>query len=63
MRLRGIDNARKAEMEDINSYEQKRPTLKRRTEEGGEPGDIGDDIPEKRRPTLKRPAEQDPEQQ
>ena len=60
-RLQSIENAKEAEQDEINSYEQKRPTLKRRT-----PGSDGDDTggedggsaPEQRRPTLKRP---DPE--
>jgi predicted Zn-dependent protease len=55
-RLQSIDNAQKAEVEDINSYEQKRPTLKRRSEQGGDAGDTGD-APERRRPTLKRPTD------
>lgn len=53
-RLLAIDNAQKAEQEEINSLEQKRPTLKRRTE--GDDGE-GTDMPEKRRPTLKRPTD------
>lgn len=61
-RLLSIDNAQKAE-EEAGVEEQKRPTLKRRTE-GGEPGESGgDDEPKKSRPTLKRPndpPEQDP---
>ncbi len=56
-RLLEIDNAQKAEQDEINSLEQKRPTLKRRTD--GEGGDDTDNMPEKRRPTLKRPT--DPE--
>jgi predicted Zn-dependent protease len=57
-RLQSIDNAQKAETDEINSYEQKRPTLKRRTEDGEGAGGTEDDggaAPEKRRPTLKRP--------
>ena len=62
-RLQDIENAQKAEMDDINSYEQKRPTLKRRTE-GGDGSDSGDDgeAPERKRPTLKRPTDPDPEE-
>jgi predicted Zn-dependent protease len=56
-RLLEIDNAQKAEQDEINSLEQKRPTLKRRTD--GDGGDDTDNMPEKRRPTLKRPT--DPE--
>ncbi len=56
-RLLEIDNAQKAEQDEINSLEQKRPTLKRRT--GGDDGDGTESDPEKRRPTLKRPT--DPE--
>jgi len=60
-RLQSIDNAQKAEMDEINSYEQKRPTLKRRSEQGedGDSGDVDGQIPEKRRPTLKRPSDPD----
>lgn len=54
-RLLAIDNAQQAEQEEINSLEQKRPTLKRRTEGGDDTGASE----EKRRPTLKRPT--DPE--
>jgi predicted Zn-dependent protease len=60
-RLKAIDNAQKADIEEINSYEQRRPTLKRKTPGGGEEGGTGEDgeaAPERRRPTLKRP---DPE--
>lgn len=70
-RLQSIDNAQKSE--DANfAKEQKRPTLKRRTEGGGgqEPTDTGsggdDDEgtqPKKSRPTLKRPSDPDPEGQ
>lgn len=56
-RLLAIDNAQKAEQDEINSLEQKRPTLKRRTT--GDGGDDGDSMPEKRRPTLKRPTDTD----
>jgi predicted Zn-dependent protease len=60
-RLLAIDNAQKAE-EATGAQEQKRPTLKRRTEGGGqEPGsggsDDGSDTPKKSRPTLKRPSD------
>jgi beta-barrel assembly-enhancing protease len=62
-RLQSIDNAEKSE-ESSGTQEQKRPTLKRRTEGGGqEPGDTGgtggDDgsTPKKSRPTLKRPSD------
>jgi predicted Zn-dependent protease len=62
-RLQSIDNAQKSE-DASNSPEQKRPTLKRRTEEGGKPDDTGGEegTPKKTRPTLKRPTDQaDPE--
>ena len=55
-RLQSIAETQKAEMEEINSYEQKRPTLKRKTE--GDDG-TGQDEPEQRRPTLKRPSDPD----
>jgi beta-barrel assembly-enhancing protease len=63
-RLQSIDNAEKSE-EATSARDQKRPTLKRRTEGGGqEPGDSGgndgDDgstTPKKSRPTLKRPTD------
>ncbi len=57
-RLQSIDNAEKAE-ESTGTPEQKRPTLKRRTEGGGqEPGDTGGgDEGSKKRPTLKRPTD------
>lgn len=58
-RLLAIDNAQKAEQDEINSLEQKRPTLKRRTD--GDDGDGTGSEPEKRRPTLKRPTD-DPEE-
>jgi beta-barrel assembly-enhancing protease len=67
-RLLAIDNAQKSE-EATGTQEQKRPTLKRRTDGGGEPGDSGgtgtDDgsgSPKKSRPTLKRPSDP-PDQQ
>jgi len=58
-RLLAIDNTEKAESE-ATTDEQKRPTLKRRTNTDGggrEPSDPndGDDAPAKTRPTLKRP--------
>jgi len=56
-RLQAIDNAQKAE-DDAGVSEQKRPTLKRRTNDDGtaNPGDEGgDDSPKRSRPTLKRP--------
>jgi predicted Zn-dependent protease len=59
-RLQSIDNAQKSE-DSVNNPEQKRPTLKRRTEEGGkQPEDTGGDdgTPKKTRPTLKRPTDQ-----
>ncbi len=62
-RLQSIDNAEKAE-ESTGTPEQKRPTLKRRTEGGGqEPGDTGggDEGSKKTRPTLKRPSDTDPQ--
>ncbi|MDM7997021.1 MAG: M48 family metallopeptidase [Acidobacteriota bacterium] len=62
-RLQSIDNAQKSE-EGSGAKEQKRPTLKRRTEGGGgqepsEGGDDGDSSPKKSRPTLKRPTDPD----
>jgi beta-barrel assembly-enhancing protease len=64
-RLQSIDNAEKSEDANV-AKEQKRPTLKRRTDDGKEPadtgsdGDDGDNAPKKSRPTLKRP-EPEPE--
>ncbi len=60
-RLQSIDDAQKAG-ELLGLPEQKRPTLKRRTTEGGgqepgEPGEDGDSSPKKSRPTLKRPGD------
>ncbi len=59
-RLQSIDNAQKSE-ESNTSKEQKRPTLKRRTEDGTpDPNDTGGDdssAPKKSRPTLKRPSD------
>ena len=62
-RLQNIDNAQKSEKKEINSYEQKRPTLKRRTEQGdgSDSGDGEENAPEKKRPTLKRPTDPDSE--
>jgi hypothetical protein len=63
-RLQSIDNAQKSE-EATGAKEQKRPTLKRRTNTDGggqEPagtGDDGDSTPKKTRPTLKRPTDPD----
>jgi len=60
-RLQSIDNAEKSEDKKNVKPDQKRPTLKRRTEGGGqEPGDTGggdDGSPKKTRPTLKRPSD------
>lgn len=70
-RLQSIDNAQKSEDANL-AKEQKRPTLKRRTDtgtggEGGDErptldtgGDDEDSAPKKSRPTLKRPT--DPEE-
>ncbi len=63
-RLQAIDNAQKSE-DTGEAPDQKRPTLKRRTTEGGDqgPGETDDDgqsAPKKSRPTLKRPADTDP---
>jgi len=58
-RLQSIDNAQKSEDKNI-AKEQKRPTLKRRTEDGApDPNDTGgeDSSPKKSRPTLKRPSD------
>jgi beta-barrel assembly-enhancing protease len=60
-RLQAIDNTAKSEDKKNAKTDTKRPTLKRRTEGGGqEPGDAGggDDGPTKKnRPTLKRPSD------
>lgn len=58
-RLQSIDNAQKSE-EAGEAQEQKRPTLKRRTEEGQKTPDDegGEESPKKTRPTLKRPGDQ-----
>lgn len=60
-RLQAIDDAMKGG-ELLGIPEQKRPTLKRRTTEGGgqepgETGDVQDSSPKKSRPTLKRPGD------
>jgi len=59
-RLQSIDNAQKID-DESGTLEQKRPTLKRRTTEDGDPdggGAEGDeDSPERSRPTLKRPTD------
>lgn len=60
-RLQSIDNAQKSE--DAGVPEQKRPTLKRRTDGGQGPAETGSDdddsSPKKSRPTLKRPTDPD----
>jgi len=65
-RLQAIDNAQKSEATN-EAPDQKRPTLKRRTTDGGdeEPGDVDDSgtSPKKSRPTLKRPSDTDPQPQ
>jgi predicted Zn-dependent protease len=65
-RLQSIDNAQKTEAAADNP-EQKRPTLKRRTESGDEPkpGATGDEdgSQKKKRPTLKRPTDPAPDPQ
>jgi predicted Zn-dependent protease len=67
-RLQAIDNAEKAE--DVTAPEQKRPTLKRRTNtDGGGGQDPGSTDPDeggqnkKARPTLKRPGDPPPPQE
>jgi beta-barrel assembly-enhancing protease len=63
-RLQSIDNAQKSEDSDNKAKDQKKPTLKRRTEGGNQdPGDSGGDdgSPKKTRPTLKRPSDPDPD--
>ncbi len=66
-RLQAIDNAQRAEGA-TTSTDQKRPTLKRRTNTDGGGGsqdpadpDGGDDSPKKSRPTLKRPTDTQPD--
>ncbi len=67
-RLLAIDNAQKAEGSDTASVDQRRPTLKRRTDAGGrgdEPDgseDTGQPTPRKSRPTLKRPGDPRPDE-
>jgi predicted Zn-dependent protease len=63
-RLLAIDNAQRAEGSATTSTDQKKPTLKRRTNTDGgggqdpaDPDDKGDDTPKKSRPTLKRPSD------
>jgi predicted Zn-dependent protease len=64
-RLLAIDNAQKSEGATTTSTDQKKPTLKRRTNTDGtgtDPADPGEEeTPKKSRPTLKRPS--DPPQQ
>jgi beta-barrel assembly-enhancing protease len=63
-RLQSIDNAQKSEDSDNKAKDQKKPTLKRRTEGGNQdPGDSGGDdgAPKKTRPTLKRPSDPAPD--
>jgi predicted Zn-dependent protease len=66
-RLLAIDNASRAEGAAASSPDQKRPTLKRRTntdgtrtDDPGDPDDTGDKSPKKSRPTLKRPGDSNP---
>ncbi len=65
-RLLAIDNAEKSETASA-ATDQKKPTLKRRTNTDGggqDPGsgpDDGDQSPKKSRPTLKRPGDQAPQ--
>jgi predicted Zn-dependent protease len=65
-RLLAIDNAQHAESASSSATEQKRPTLKRRTNTDGsksdDPGDPddGSQSPKKSRPTLKRPGDPAP---
>jgi predicted Zn-dependent protease len=60
-RLQSIDNAEKSEEATSGPQDQKRPTLKRRTDSGSQqPGDTGggdDGSQPKSRPTLKRPTD------
>ncbi len=64
-RLLAMDNAQRAES-GTGVTDQKKPTLKRRTNTDGDPGDepTGDEEgkPEKKRPTLKRPGDEPPPQ-
>lgn len=68
-RLLAIDNAQKAEVASA-PLDQKKPTLKRRTntdggdqDPNGAPDEGGDQNPKKSRPTLKRPSDPPPQQQ
>lgn len=66
-RLLAIDNAKMAESAAGNDPNQRRPTLKRRTNTDGKPddstgGDPDDGQPKKSRPTLKRPGDPIPPQ-
>lgn len=63
-RLLAIDNAQKSEVA-TGAGDQKKPTLKRRTNtdggtDTGTPDDTGDQNPKKSRPTLKRPNDPTP---
>jgi len=64
-RLTAIDNAQKSEVASAPS-DQKKPTLKRRTnteggdQDPGQPDENGDQNPKKTRPTLKRPNDPPP---
>jgi predicted Zn-dependent protease len=66
-RLLAIDNAQKSEGATTTSTDQKKPTLKRRTNTDGtgtdpaDPGEEGDEKPKKSRPTLKRPSDTPPQ--
>lgn len=65
-RLLALDNAQKSEG-TTTSNDQRKPTLKRRTNTEGGPDatggpDDGDQSPKKSRPTLKRPGDQPPPQ-
>ncbi len=67
-RLTAIDNSQKAEVAS-GAADQKKPTLKRRTNTDGgnqdptQPDENGDQNPKKTRPTLKRPNDPPPPQQ
>jgi beta-barrel assembly-enhancing protease len=68
-RLQSIDNAQKSSESASAASDQKKPTLKRRTNtDGGSGGsdpadpDSGDESPKKSRPTLKRPNEPPPQE-
>jgi predicted Zn-dependent protease len=64
-RLTAIDNAQKSEVAS-GPTDQKKPTLKRRTntdggdQDPGQPDENGDQNPKKTRPTLKRPNDPPP---